>query len=170
VRSKWLSITLIIVLFIIGFAGGVIYWSLKKAKDISDGALKTSKNIESVLTPTPSAPASSKPGGLTLPSQDIEGKDIEGVPRYSGAMINEYSANDDSSIINITYIAQGKAADILSYYETNLTQGDWILRSKDDKSQNFSKEEINLAIEIAQEDLENNLVEFKIHYFHTSSQ
>jgi len=165
--KKGLWITLIVVLFLVGLASGVIYWSFVKTKDIANSALDAAKNAQSVTTPKPSPSISSTPVGLSLPSADVAGEDLLDVPRYSGSMRAAYDKNDDGTVVNLEYVSSASAKEILDFYKKTLPNSDWILRAGDNLGLTFSKTGADLTIEIVEEN--NNLTQYRIHLFRTQN-
>lgn len=166
IMKKGLWITLIVVLFIVGFAGGVIYWSLVRTKNITNSALDAAKNAQSVTTPTPSPSISQAPGGLTMPTADAPGEDLADVPRFSGAIRSDYDSTD--KVINLEYFAKATASEILDFYKKTLPNFEWILRAEDGQGLTFNKAGADLTIEIVEED--SNIAQYRIHFFRTQNQ
>ena len=167
--KKWLWTLLITALFLVGFAGGVIYWSLVKTKNIANSVLDAAKNAQTVTTPTPSAANSTAPAGnLALPAADTPGEDLPDVPRFSGAIRSDYAQSTDNLVINLEYFAPAEAKNILDYYKKTLPNSDWILRAEDNRGLTFNKTGADLTIEIIEE--ASNLTQYRIHFFRTQGE
>lgn len=166
--KKNLWITLIVVLFIVGFAGGVIYWSFVKTKNIATSALDAAKNAQSVTTPTPSPSISSTPIALSLPTADVAGEDLPDMPRYKGSMRTAYDKNDDGTEVNLEYIVSSGSKAILDFYKKTLVDNGWILFAEGSQNLNFSKSQTDVSIEIMEEN--NNLTQYRIHFFRTQGE
>ncbi len=166
--KNWLWVTLIIALFLVGLAGGIIYWSLVKTKNIANSALDAAKNAESVTTPTPSPSISTIPVALNMPSADVAGEDLADVPRYSGSMRTGYDKNDDGTEINLEYITSSSTKEILDFYKKTLVDNGWTLFAEGSQNLNFSKSQTDVSIEIIEAN--NNLIQYRIHSFRTQGE
>jgi hypothetical protein len=162
-KSWWIA--LIVVLFIVGFAGGVIYWSFVKTKNIANSALDAAKNIQTLTTPTPSLSISSTPVALSLPTADVPGQDLPDIPRYKGSMRTAYDQNDDGSEVNLEYVASASAQEILDFYKKTLVEKGWTLFAEGFHNLNFSQGETDVSIEIVEAN--NGLTQYRIHSFQT---
>lgn len=64
------------------------------------------------------------------PQTDVDGSDIEGVPRYPGSVRTEYSRIESESEITImpSYIAEATVEDVKEFYEETLPDNGWTIQ------------------------------------------
>lgn len=163
-QKNWFWILLTVVIFLVVLAGGVIYWTFFKAKKITDSVIDSSQKSPSILTPSSSGEATSTPTPEVLPTADIDGEDISGINRYRDSVRIEFDKNDDSSVINVGYMAKETGQNILEYYKSDLVNKGWIIRAEDSSSLSFSNSEADLSIEITSENKVDMITQYLIHY------
>ncbi|MBM2820948.1 MAG: hypothetical protein HW405_708 [Candidatus Berkelbacteria bacterium] len=165
-RGKKITITLLVILlFIIGFIGGVVYWTFVRTKNIANSALDAAKNAQSVTAPSPTSVKSTPVPTLTMPEKDVEGEDLSDVPRFSSSIRSDYSKSDDGQVTNIEYFTSTSIQEILQFYKDTLLKTDWLLRAEDTGALTFSKVDANATIEIINQDKSAKITQYQIHFF-----
>ena len=170
-KKNWKSFVLVILIFVLGFSGGVFYCTYLKTKNISSSALNAAKNSQSFITPTPTASSSAvaKPvSNLKIPDIDVEGADLADVPRYPGSIRSIYEKSTDGTQVLIEYYAKESSSKIWEYYKNTL-KDTWTLMSADKQTLTFSKNGAELSIEIIDED-KTPITQYQISYTKVEAQ
>jgi len=167
--KKWVWVLLIIVVILVATAGGVIYWSFNKAKKVADSALHSVQNNQPTpsFPPSPSASSlqSSQPR-LSMPASDVAGEDLADAPRFSESIRTSYE-KESTDVINLEYMVKASQDQILKFYKDQLPTTGWLLRAEDPTSLNFSKDNVDLSIEIVLQDKNSQITQYQIHYIST---
>jgi len=169
--KKWVWVLLIIVVILVATAGGVIYWSFNKAKKVADSALHSVQNNQTpTLSPSSSALSlqSSQPT-LSMPVSDVTGEDLADVPRFPESIRTSYG-KESADVINLEYMAKASQDQILKFYKEHLPTAGWLLRAEDPTSLNFSKDNVDLSIEIVLQDKNSQITQYQIHYISTPKE
>jgi len=77
-------------------------------------------------TPPPQSPL------ISLPSRDVEGRGLSGIPRYMSS-IRLYYSNEtygNTTSINIAYYTDNNINEVIGFYETQMPNYNWSLLSK----------------------------------------
>lgn len=154
---------LIIVVLLVATAVGVIYWTSYKANKIANSAIDASKKSQTALTAEPSSSVSNIKTPVALPATDSDGEDLTDVPRYPDSIRTSFDKNDDSSVVNLEYVAKENGSKILDFYKKTLVENGWILRAEDPSALSFSGQAADLSIEIVGEDKLSEITQYQIH-------
>lgn len=162
----WIFVVVFLLIGLVG--GGTFYWFFIKAKNISNSAFEAAKNAQTQTTPIPSPSPSSK--SLVMPKEDVEGQDLQDIPRYPNSIRSYYYKSESSDLYILEYFAQDLSSKIVDFYKKTLAEKGWILNSAQNNSWNFNKEGINLTVEILDEDNLVPITQYRIQYIPASEE
>ena len=110
----WLALLLVAVL-----AGGVAIGSVVTA--FVDGG------VGSTPTPTPTATPLPTDRSAVLPDADVEGEDLERLPRYPGSVRTEYevSRDDRYRLTAVEYVADATVEEVRAFYQQVMDEYGW---------------------------------------------
>ena len=152
---------LIIIVFVVGFVAGVFYWTYLKTRRIANSALEAGQEAGKYLTPSPTNNQEASGAVLTLPAEDVAGKDLVDIPRYPNSIRSIYDESDDR--ITLEYFAKASSDKIIDYYQSLITENGLSLVAKDESSMNFSTDKAEVMIDIIDQD-ETPVAQYQILY------
>jgi hypothetical protein len=167
-KTNYLWIFVVVFLLIGLVGGGTFYWFFIKAEDISSSAFEAAKNAQTQTTPIPSPTQTAK--SLAMPKEDVEGQDLQDCPRYSNSIRSYYYKSEESDLYILEYFAPELSSKIVDFYKKTLAEKGWILNSAQNNSWNFSKEGIDLTLEVLDEDNSAPTTQYKIQYIPASEE
>ena len=145
-------IIVVAILLILGIGGGYyLYWQAKQA---------VQRATENLPATTPDETGQEEE---TLPSSDVAGTDIEGIPRYPGSVRTEYAKDPESPFTSITYKVKKTKKEIFDYYKEQLPKNNWQLSGAEEDVLTFSKGGSSVEIAIYEEG--KTITEYRIWHY-----
>jgi len=127
--------------------------------------MSRSKSETETTTPSESATEESESTeGEALPSKDVAGEDIEGIPRYPDSVRVEYSKDPDSGFINITCQTKDSIDEVKEYYLDEMVSRGWEMTSSEEDQLKFEKAPARLTIWFYYYE-DDKITDYELRYF-----